>query len=100
MPTINISNGIIDEISSERGTTFVTVTYMSGPNRGPNRGRNRQTVQLVVGPRTIVLNMNGLPVQPSALRVGMTINATISSAMTRSIPPQATAYMIRIVRGP
>lgn len=100
MPTINISNGIIDEISSERGTTFVTVTYMSGSNRGPNRGRNRQTVQLVVGPRTIVLNMNGLPVQPSALRVGMTINATISSAMTRSIPPQATAYMIRIVRGP
>ena len=96
MPIINISNGTIQEILSERGTTFVTVTYLSGLG---NRG-NRQTVRLVVRPRTIILNENGNPVPTSALRVGMTINATISSAMTRSIPPQAAAYMIRIIRRP
>lgn len=93
MPVMNISNAIIEDITSERNTTFVTVTYT---NRQDNR-RNEQTVRLVVGPRTIILNANGSPVQSNALRRGMTINAAISSAMTRSIPPQSTAYLIRIV---
>lgn len=92
MPVINISNGTIDEISKEQGTTFVTVTYLGGPR---NR-RMEQTVRLVVGPRTVILNPNGIPVPAAALRTGMTINATFSSAMTRSIPPQAAAYVIRI----
>lgn len=94
MPVINISNGIIIDISRERGSTLVTVTYSDGPR---NR-RNEQTVRLVVNSRTIILNANGMPVPAARLSVGMTINATISSAMTRSIPPQATAYFIRIVR--
>ena len=96
MPVINISNGTIEDISSQRDTTFVTVTYM---DRSGNR-RAEQTVRLVVGPRTVILNANGTPVPVSALNVGMTVNATFSSAMTRSIPPQAAAYMIRIVRRP
>ena len=94
MPVIRISNGTIEEISSERDTTFVTITYMEGSG---NR-RRLQTVRLVVRPRTIILNTNGVPVSPYALRVGMIINASFSSAMTRSIPPQATAYSIRIIR--
>ena len=93
MPVIPISNGIIEEISRERGNTLVTVTHGTGPG---NR-RNEQTIRLVVGPRTLIVNSNGTPVPASALAVGMTINATASSAMTRSIPPQATAYLIRIV---
>lgn len=96
MPTINISNAAIEEIFRERDTTFVTVTYREGSN---NRGRE-QTVRLLVRPRTIILDTNGNPVRASALRVGMIINATISSAMTRSIPPQSSAYLIRIVRRP
>ncbi|MBQ8814046.1 MAG: hypothetical protein IJZ85_06110 [Lachnospiraceae bacterium] len=96
MPVINISNGTIREISSDRGTRLVTVTYLDGPR---NR-RTEQTVRLVVTQRTIILGSNGNPVPPSALRVGMIINATISSAMTRSIPPQSTAYLIRIIRSP
>ena len=93
MAVMNISNAIIEDITSERNNTFVTVTYTARQN---NR-RNEQTVRLVVGPRTIILNANGNPVRANALRVGMTINAAISSAMTRSIPPQSTAYLIRIV---
>ncbi|MBE5888334.1 MAG: hypothetical protein E7283_05785 [Lachnospiraceae bacterium] len=34
-----------------------------------------------------------------ALNRGMIIDATASSAMTRSIPPQTNAYVIRVVRG-
>lgn len=96
MPVFNVSNGRITNISSERDNTFVTVTYRDGSD---NR-RNEQTVVLVVGPRTIILNSNGNFVSASALRVGMTINATISSAMTRSNPPQSNAYLIVIVRRP
>ena len=93
MPVINISNGLIEDISSERNNTFVTVSYMTGSGR-----RDEQTVRLVVGPRTVILDSDGLVLPASALRRGMRINANISSAMTRSIPPQATAYLIRIVR--
>lgn len=92
MPAISISNAVIDEISSERGTTFVTATYQNVQNRQ----RPQQTVRLVVRPSTVILNTNGIPIPASMLRTGMTINAVISSAMTRSIPPQATAYVIKV----
>lgn len=92
MAVINITNAVIQDITSERGTTFVTITYTS---RERNQ-RNEQTLRLVVRPRTIILNANGSPVTANALREGMTINAAVSSAFTRSIPPQAAAYLIRI----
>lgn len=94
--TTHITNGMIDDIRSDRGNTFVTVSHFSWVN---NR-RTEQTVRLVVGPRTVILDENGNPVRANTLTTGMTINAVISSAMTRSIPPQATAYLIRIVRRP
>ena len=92
MPVTNITNAVIQDITSERGTTFVTITYT---NRQGNQ-RDEQTVRLVVRPRTIILNANGSPVTVIALREGMTINTAVSSAFTRSIPPQAVAYLIRI----
>lgn len=93
MPFINISNGRIDSISREDANTLVTVTYR---NRVGNR-RDERSVRMVVNPRTIVLNENSAPVRASRLRVGMIINAVISSVMTRSIPPQAVAYIVEIV---
>lgn len=94
MPFIRISNGTVEEISSDRQTTFVTVTYVGSPH---NR-REEQTVRLVVNSRTLILNSNGIPVPVNTLRVGMVVNAAFSTVMTRSIPPQATAYIIEIVR--
>lgn len=90
---MNIANGTIIDIFTDRRTTFVTVSYHCCPQT-----RREQTVRLVVGPRTIVLNANGNPIPPSSLRVGMRINAAASNATTRSIPPQANAFVIRIVR--
>lgn len=94
MPVTNISNGTIIDISSQRNNTFVTVRYRC---QFCNRG-NEEIVVLVVGPRTLILDDNGVPVSVRELRVGMIVNATIATAMTRSIPPQAQAYMIRVVR--
>lgn len=94
MPVIHVSNATIEEISSERTNTLVTIIY---EDRTGGR-RSEQTVRLVVNPRTLILNTNGNSVPVNTLRVGMTVNAAFSSAMTRSIPPQATAYLIEIVR--
>ena len=96
MPVTHITNGTIENISSDRGNALALVTYMG--RRGNQR--EEQTVRLVVSPRTVILNTRGEPVPVSALREGMTINASFSSAMTRSIPPQTNAYLIRIVGRP
>ena len=93
MPITSISNGIIEDITRDRNDTLVTETFR---NRSGNRGND--TIRLVVGPRTMILDMNGRPVSPNALRVGMVIDAQASASMTRSIPPQAAAFFIRIVR--
>ena len=96
MPANRLSNGTIEEIIRERGNTLLTVVYMTGS--GKQRGEER--IRLVIGPRTIILNANGFPVSANFLRKGMRINATFSSAMTRSIPPQANAHLIRILGKP
>lgn len=92
----HISNAIIEDINLDRNNTLITVSYM---DRRP-RQNEKQTVRLVVSRQTLIFDERGNIVPVSALRVGMTINATISSAMTRSIPPQANAFLIRIVRRP
>lgn len=92
----NISNGRIDNINFEGGTTFVTISYTDCAICRDSR----QTVRLVVRENTLIFDENGNIISARNLRTGMIINATISSAMTRSIPPQAFAYIIRIIRRP
>ena len=94
MPIININNGRIQEIQMDRENTLVTVEYQE---RVEGR-RQRMTAVLVVGPRTVIINQNGRPTSAGNLNRGMLIDAIVSSAMTRSIPPQTTAYFIRIIR--
>ena len=96
MPIIYISNGRIEEISKQGDTTFVTVVYAEGFG---NR-RREQTIRLAVNSRTVILNANGMPMSRNRLREGMIIDAAVSSAMTRSIPPQAEAFVIRVERQP
>ena len=96
MPLTSINNATIDSITRDRGNTLVTVTQ----NRRPGNRGNENTFRLVVDDRTIALNRDGRTVPASTLRVGMVIDAQVSPAMTRSIPPQTTAFLIRIVREP
>lgn len=90
---INITNGIIDEISRDRGNTLVTVTYSDCVNCR----HSEQTVRLVVNNNTLILEENGNTIPARALSVGMMINASFSAAMTASIPPQTTAFEIRVL---
>lgn len=93
MAVNNISNAVIEEITQERNNTLVTAMYRDGRN---NRGEELR-IRMVVGPGTVVVNMNGSRGNASDLKVGMVINAILSSAMTRSIPPQAEAFFVEII---
>lgn len=91
---MNVANAIIDDIRSDNRSTFVTISYTDWAN-----GRRiQQTVQLVVGRNTTILDESGNIVPVSELTPGMIVNASFSASMTRSIPPQANAFLIRIVR--
>ena len=95
MAVTRISNATIEEISQDRNNTLVTAVYRDRRN---NRGED-QRIRMVVGPGTVVVNMNGARGNASDLMVGMVVNAILSNATTRSIPPQAEAFFIEIVRG-
>ena len=70
----------------------MTVTYRDVSSNTMLEG----TVVLATDPNTVILNENGNETSASTLQAGMLINAIISSAMTRSNPPQAYAYFIII----
>ena len=93
-PVTNIFNGRIEDISFENVTAFVTISYADCSTCPVAQ----QTIRLFVNNNTRVLDENGRPVPISFLRVGMIVNASFSPATTRSNPPQAVAYMIRVVR--
>lgn len=83
-----ISNALIEEITRERDVLFVTVVHRERPRRA------EQVIRLVVSRETRIFDVNRKRLRPNELEVGMVIDAFISSAMTRSIPPQAQAFEI------
>lgn len=82
---MNITNGIISEIVERMENAFITVEYGQG-----------EAVRLLVDEGTTILNGNCDELMWRDLQEGDRIDARISDAMTRSIPPQATAYLIRL----
>lgn len=94
--TISITDGVIDSITFDSGTTFITVSYSDCINCT----KSDQTIILVVDRNTRIFNENGSRIPVLDLKTGMAINATISSAITRSIPPKASALVIRIIGRP
>lgn len=52
----------------------------------------------MVDRNTILHDERGGTIRANELERGMTVDASFSSAMTRSIPPQAQAFLIRVVK--
>lgn len=84
---MNITNGIVTEIVERMGNAFLTVEYGQG-----------EVIRLLVDEGTTILNNNCEELMWSDLQEGAVIDARASDTMTRSIPPQAMAYLIRLVR--
>ncbi|MDE5863294.1 MAG: hypothetical protein K2H34_02990 [Lachnospiraceae bacterium] len=92
--TIRVFSARIEEITRDRNTTLVTISY----NDCIGCARPEDLVRLVVDRNTIIHDERGRNIRANELERGMIVDATFSSAMTRSIPPQAQAFLIRIVR--
>ena len=91
---IRVFSAVIREISRDRNTTLVTVSYndcigCTGPGN---------SVRLVVNQETDIYDERGRNMRAGELERGMTVDASFSSAMTRSVPPQSQAFFIRVVR--
>ena len=93
---LHFSRGTIEEIMAEGNNLLVTVSY----RECRNCNQSEEKIRLVVGNSTVVVDESGYRVSENELVEGMVINANYSAAMTRSIPPQAVAYLIRIVSRP
>lgn len=91
---IRVFSAVIEDISRDRNGALVTITY----NDCIGCARPQDQVRLVVNRDTVIHDERGRNVPASELQRGMIVNATFSSAMTRSIPPQAQAFSIRIIR--
>lgn len=91
---IRVFSAVIENISRDRNATLVTVSYNDciGCSRTPD------TVRLVVNQDTEIYDERGRSIRAGELERGMRIDAEFSNAMTRSIPPQAQAFFIRVRR--
>lgn len=93
---INVLDALVDEVEKNRSGVRITITYSDCPiRRCP-----KHTVSLVIGPETVIRNEQGRRIRAEEITEGMTVHASFSQEMTRSIPPQAQAYLIQIVGRP
>lgn len=90
-----VNNAIITDIDISPQFSTVTISY-----EAVNTFNQVviQEVRLVITNNTQILNQFGQNIGVWGLRVGMVVNARFSTRFTRSIPPQAEAFRIRIVR--
>lgn len=95
---IRVTDAVILQISKDRGTTFVTIEYTDCPTC--RRQNPNQRVTLIVNRDTRIRNERGRNTPASSLEPGMVVDAVFSEAMTRSLPPQAQAFEIRIKSTP
>lgn len=91
---IRVFSAVIREISRDRNTTFVTVSY----NDCIGCTGSGNSVRLVVNQETDIYDERGRNMRAGELERGMIVDASFSSAMTRSVPPQSQAFFIRVVR--
>lgn len=92
--TITVRNAVITDVNILPTGTFVTISYevFNVFNQFTT-----QLVQLIITQNTLILNQLNQRISVWGLREGMRVNATFSTAMTRSNPPQSVAIQIRIV---
>jgi hypothetical protein len=92
---IQVENAIIEEITEDNaGTGYLLISF--GVSDENNRNY-MQEIRLNVGEDTVIIDESGMLLDLYDLDEGMRIDADISSAMTRSIPPQSNAYRIVVL---
>ena len=91
---IQVNNAVVEEVDISAQFSTVTIAYQARNNWNVLVW---QRVRLIITNDTIILNQFGARIGVWGIRVGMRVNARFSSRFTRSQPPQAQAYFIRII---
>lgn len=95
---MRIDNALVEEVFCyDNSVGHILISYAV---RDADQATSIQTLRLNTGRNTVILNMFGRRINACQLRKGMWINAVFSSRMTRSIPPQANAFLIIVKRNP
>jgi len=92
---INVEDAVIEEIFQDSNVSYVTISYGV---IGDFNTINMELVRLVVDRNTIIRDRRGRRMRVRDLRVGNVVDASFSTAMTRSIPPQSRAFAITLIR--
>ena len=92
---INVEDAVIEEIFQDNNVSYVTISYGV---LGDSNTINMELVRLVVDRNTIIRDRRGRRMRVRDLRVGNVVDASFSTAMTRSIPPQSRAFAITLIR--
>lgn len=88
---IRVADAVIQNVTADRNAALVTISYNDCPACRP-----QTQVTLIVNGNTDIRNRDGRNIPAGNLEPGMTIDAVFSRNMTRSIPPQAQAFQIRV----
>ena len=91
---IFIQDAIIETIYRDNRTGYVTISYGI---LGDSTMIQVQLVTLIVSRGTRIRDQFGRHLRFQDLRVGMFVDAVISSIMTRSYPPQSNAFIITVI---
>lgn len=87
--TVFVENALVEDVVTSNGITgHILISYSV-----PNQSASPELLRLNINRNTIILNSN---MRLFTIRKGMRINALFSQVMTRSIPPQANAYLIMV----
>lgn len=93
---VRANNAIVEEaVCFSNATGYLVISYRA-PGAGQNASLTR--VRLNVDRNTILLGAMDRGISLCSIRTGMRVNAVFSSRMTRSIPPQANAFLITLRR--
>ena len=88
---MRIDNAFVEEVvpANRSSNGYLLVSYATA---GSNRTTSIQNLRLNITRNTVLLDSLGRQIRLSDIRKGMWVNVVFSSAMTRSIPPQSTAF--------
>ena len=92
---IHVENAFTQEVVADTDRTgYLLISFEVNDE---NNRIYMQEVRLNVGNDTIIMDESDEPLDLYDLKEGMNVAADFSSAMTRSIPPQAAAYRIVVL---
>jgi hypothetical protein len=93
---LHVDSAIIEEVVVDTARTgYLLITVGESDE---NNIIYMQEIRLNIGKNTIIIDENGISLNMDDLNEGMRIDADFSSAMTRSIPPQSSAYRIVVLQ--